>query len=194
MTRIVCAVLASLLAVVSAAEADDLSYSYLEVLALKGQADNGPDSEGFGLGASAELSSHIYAFGGYTTVEYDTFLGIDVDSDSWVAGVGYHRGIADRISIFGNVGYLDAEAESNLGMSISDDGIAASLGLRGLVGSRLELGGAVNYVTLDRGDDDTSFSANALLNLTSAFSLIAGYATTDDAEGYSLGLRVYWDK
>jgi hypothetical protein len=187
------AILIGLLAFGPAAEADELGYTFLQVSLSRAEVDNGPEADGYSFGASAELGERIYAFGSYSHADYDPYFGYDLEVESWTAGVGYHHGVTDRVSLYGDVGYVDIDLEANIGEA-SDDGYAASLGLRGLPHERVELAAEVTHTDLDVGRDDTAFSVQALFNLTQAFSLRAGYSTTDDVQSVFAGLRVYWDK
>jgi hypothetical protein len=178
---------------IGAIASDDLTYSYLQAEYVGVELDGGAKGDGFDFSASAEIGSAIHVFGGYGELAFDPFLGAEIDTATLNAGVGYHRAIGGRISLFGEVGYVDVDLDSSTG-DVSDDGYSASIGIRGLVASSIELNGAISFVDLGDAGDDTAFSAGFLFNVNSTVSVGMGYTTSDDSDSLSVGVRVYMGK
>jgi hypothetical protein len=185
--------IASILAAVASAQADELDYTYLE--AGFGQVDiDGLDEDGDALfvGGSYGFGTNWLVFGEYSTAEFDAGAGAEVDFDQFVIGFGAHFPIANAVDFVGRIGYVDASADVSapfLGtVSVDDSGYALSGGLRALVAQRFELEGSIDYV--DFGDsDDTGISLSGLYRFTDLFSLGARLASSDDSDEYGLFAR-----
>ena len=170
---------------------DDLSYSYVQVEYVSVEIDNGPDGDGLGIAGSVEVGSQVHILASYGKTDFDSFFGVTVESTAWLAGVGYHKDIAEKASFFGEVAYVDVELDSNIG-DVNDDGYSVAIGIRGLVASKIELIGGISYVNLSDAGDDTAYSAGIRFNVTNTVSLGAGYTTSNDRDAVSVGVRIYW--
>jgi Ax21 family sulfation-dependent quorum factor len=184
--KIVNAMVASLLvaAVPFAAQAEDMSYSYLDLNYVETDIDNGPTADGFGLRGSVAFAENYFVFGEYTNQD---LRGVDIDQ--FAVGLGGHLGLTETVDLVGRVGYVDAEVSAG-GFSVSVDGYLVSAGLRGQVAEDFELEGHVIHRDLgDDGGDDTAFSIGGRYFFTDRFALGAEYEIADDAKTILVGGR-----
>lgn len=143
-----------------------VSYSRVDIDDLSDAGDE------FGVEGSVEVLDYAHLWGMLLRSNAEIMIDVpdlghlstDVGSTVVGGGVGVHRHLTDRVSVFGRVGYLivDGEAETNVGgeavpelsASANDDGFTISGGVRTMLAERLELRGGVMYV--DIGDDDST--------------------------------------
>lgn len=167
-----------------AAQADDMSYSYIDLGYVETDIDGAPTADGFGVRGSVGFADSLFVFGEYSNQD---LAGIDIDQ--FVVGLGGHYGLTDAMDLVGRVGYVDAEASAG-GFSVSVDGFLVSAGLRGQVSDAFELEGRVDYVDLgDDGGDDTALAIAGRYFFTDQFALGAEFSTSDDANAYFVGVR-----
>ena len=180
-----------LLAVSTAAMADDLNYNFLslgyERIELDDDFGFDVDGDGWTIGGSFEVGESWFLFAGYGMADFD--FGIDLDQ--WAAGGGYHLPMADNVDFVATLSYQRADVSAG-SLSVDDDGFGASVGIRAMVSERVELNGSINYVDFGDFGDETSFGGSAWLNLTEQFALGLGVSFSDDATEYGLGGRLYF--
>ncbi len=185
--KIVNAMMGSLLLAVAplAAEAEDMSYSYVEAGWVNTDFDDFDESaDGPGVRGSIGFAESFFAFAEYVSQEVE-FLGVDVDVDQIAVGLGGHLDITDRVDLVGRVGYVEAEA---LGAEV--DGYLVSAGVRGQVAENFELEGQVVYTDLgSSGGDDTGLGVGGRYFFTKNFAVGAEYQFSDDADTWILGVR-----
>jgi hypothetical protein len=166
------------------AQADGLSYSYVDLAYVNTDPDgSGEDVDGLGLRGSIEITEQVFLFAGYADQSGD-----GVDFETYNLGVGYAWPIAPRMDLYGKLGYVEAEADYR-GFGGDDDGYLLAFGLRSRVTDQVELEGAVNYVDLSDSGDDTSLGLAARWYLTEQVALGLETAFSDDATTYGLGVR-----
>lgn len=176
--------LATVVALPAAAQAADISYSFIDAGYVTTDIDGiGDSADGFLLRGSLEITDQVFVFAGYTSQSID---GLDVND--YGVGVGYAWSISDRADIYGKVGYVRAEADL-AGFSLEDDGYGLGVGIRGRVLDQLELEGAVNYTDLSDLGDDTSFAAAARWYFTGQFAVGVEAVLGEDATSYGIGVR-----
>ncbi len=184
--KIVNAMVASLLlaALPLAAQAEGMSYSYVDLGYVETDIDNAPTADGFGVRGSVGFAENYFAFGEYTNQDLQ---GIDIDQ--LAVGLGGHLDLTEKLDLVGRVGYLDAEASVG-GISVSVDGYLVSAGLRGQVAPDFELEGHVIHRDLgDDGGDDTAVAIGGRYFFTNRFALGAEYEIADDAKTILVGGR-----
>ncbi len=181
------ATLTSLLlaAVPLAAQADAMSYSYIDLGYLETNLDNGPTADGFGVRGSAAFADNFFVFGEYANQDLQ---GIDIDQ--FAVGLGGHLDLSETVDLVGRIGYLDAEASAG-GFSVSVDGYLVSAGVRGRVVEDLELEGHVIHRDLgSQGGDDTSVAIGGRYFFTDQFAVGAEFDLADDADTILAGVRI----
>ncbi|MEX0734012.1 MAG: porin [Steroidobacteraceae bacterium] len=184
--KIVNAMVASLLlaAVPLAAQAEGMSYSYIDLGYVETDIDNGPTADGFGVRGSVGFAENFFVFGEYSNQDVQ-----GVDLDQFAVGLGGHLGLTEKLDLVGRVGYIDAEVSAG-GFSVSVDGYLVSAGLRGQVAEDFELEGHVIHRDLgDAGGDDTAFSIGGRYFFTDQFALGLEYETSNDANTIFVGGR-----
>lgn len=183
--KIVNAMVASLLlaALPLAAQAEDMSYSFIDLGYVETDLDNGPTADGFGVRGSVGFAENFFVFGEYTNQDLQ-----GVDIDQFAVGLGGHLGLTEQLDGVGRIGYVDGEASAG-GFSVSVDGYLVSAGLRGQVTDDFELEGHVIYRDLGGDGDETAFSIGGRYFLTDQLALGAEYEIGDDAKTLFIGGR-----
>jgi hypothetical protein len=168
-----------------AAQAEGMSYSYVEADYVDVDVDNGPSGDGFGLRGSVGFANNWFAFADYVDASVDV---VDVENIS--VGVGGHYSLGSNLDAVGRVGYTETDLSAGP-VSISDDGYLLSLGLRGQM-SQFEAEGNVIYTDLSDGGDETAFEVAGRWNFTDMFSAGISYRIGDDANVLFAGVRLNW--
>ncbi len=166
-----------------AAQAEDMSYSYVDLGWLSTDIDNGPTADGFGLRGSIGFAENFFAFAEYSNQQVS---GVDVDQ--YAVGLGGRFGISENVDLVGRAGYIQADASSG-GFSIDDDGYLVSAGIRGRVADGFELEGHVIHRDFGGGSDDTSVAVGGRYFFTENFAVGAEYEMADDANTILAGVR-----
>jgi Ax21 family sulfation-dependent quorum factor len=173
--------LASLLPL--AAQADDkLSYTYIEGNYLNGDADNGLDSDGFGLRGSFEFGeSGLYGFAGYSQSDIDD---VGIDADGHHVGLGYAHGLSDNLDLISEIAHQRTDIEV-----AKIDGFRGSVGLRGSMSDRFEGSIKANYYDGSDFDGDFTGTLGAQYKVTQTWGLTGEAEFGDGGENYLVGLR-----
>lgn len=167
-----------------AAQAEDMSYSYVDAGYTEVDIDNGPTGDGFGLRGSVGFAENFFIFADYSSFDFDG--GVDVDLYS--VGLGGRIGIADDVDLVGRAGYVEADASAG-GFSIDDDGYLVSAGVRAQVAEGFELEGNVIYTDFGGNADDTAVAVAARYFFTENFAVGTEYQLSDDADTLFAGVR-----
>lgn len=167
-----------------AAQAEDMSYSFIDFGYAETNLDGGPTGDGFGLRGSIGFAENFFAFADYLNQD---FSGIDFDIYS--VGLGGHMDIAESVDLVGRVGYLDANASFG-GVSADESGYLVSAGVRARPAKQFELEGNVIYRDLGSGADDTAVAVGARYHFTDMFAVGAEYELSDDADTWFAGIRL----
>lgn len=175
-----------------------VSYSRVDI---DGLSDAGNE---FGIEGSVEVLDFAHLWGmllhsnAEIVVDVPDLGHLSTDAGSTVlgAGVGLHRHLTDRISVFGRVGYLivdgdaetsvDGEAVPELSASAKDDGFTISGGARTMLTERLELRGGVMYVDTG-GDDDTRGIAELEYRVRESVGVFVRGSIGQDASSFGAG-------
>jgi long-subunit fatty acid transport protein len=170
------------------AQAEGISYSYLDAAYINTDVDQFNQTvDGFALRGSFEVTDRVFLFAGYTDQSTSIF-GSDLDVQSFGAGVGYAWPVSSTLDVYGKVGYARAEADYP-GLDLSDDGYSLGVGLRGRVAEQLELEGSLNYTDLSDSGDDTALGLGARWFFTPQFAVGLEGEFADDANTYGVGVR-----
>ena len=172
-----------LAAMSTAARAEDLSYSNLDLGWLSTDLDNGPTVDGFGLRGSVGFAENLFVFGEFSNQEVS-----NVDIDQYAAGIGGHLGISENVDLVGRLGYINTEVSSG-SFSADDDGYLVSAGLRGRVVEDFELEGGVIYRDLGGNADDTAAVIGGRWFFHENFAINAEYEHSDDSGTIFAGVR-----
>ena len=179
--------------VAGAASADGFNYNFFN--AGYGVTDlDGADGDSLSVDGSFAIADNWHLVAGYGLSTFDEG-GVDLDTTTIQAGVGYNTPISENIDVIANVSYVyaDFDIDTPIGNGSADDnGFGLGVGLRAQVSELVELNGGVSYIDLNDVGDDTVFSLGALFNVTETIALGIGGSFSDDADGYSAGVRFYF--
>lgn len=167
-----------------AAQAEDMSYSFIDLGYTEVDIDNGPTGDGVGLRGSVGFAENFFVFADYAMFDFSG--GVDVDLYS--VGFGGHLAIADSVDLVGRAGYAKADASAG-GFSVDDSGYLISAGIRAEVADGFELEGNVIYTDFGGGADDTAVAVAARYFFTKNFAVGAEYQLSDDADTLFAGVR-----
>ncbi|MEX1994697.1 MAG: outer membrane beta-barrel protein [Steroidobacteraceae bacterium] len=183
--KIVNAMVGSLLlaAVPLAAQAEDMSYSYIDLGYAETDVDGGPTGDGFGVRGSVGFAENFFVFADYLSQDFGF-----VDVDVYSVGLGAHLGIAENVDLVGRVGYLEADASAS-GLSGNVDGYLVAAGLRTRLADSFELEGNVIYRDLGSGADDTAIAIGGRYFFTDGVAVGAEYEHGDDGSTIFAGVR-----
>ena len=172
-----------LIALSTAAEAKDLSYSNVDLGWLSTDVDNGPTLDGFGLRGSVGFAENFFAFG-----EYGSQDSSGIDFDQYAVGLGGHLAIGDRADLVGRVGYLKADVSAGP-LSADEDGYLVSAGVRAQVIDNFELEGGAIFRDFGSGTDDTAVVLGGRWFFNENFAINADYEHADDGGTLFAGVR-----
>jgi hypothetical protein len=176
-----------------AANAGDLSYSYVEGgwtrANVEFDANNDADFDGFTVRGSYGFNQ-FHVFGAYGTVNNDELVDTDVNESQ--LGVGIHHAVADNADVIGEVSYQRQEVEAEaFGLRASDhvNSYRVSVGFRGQLGQHFEANVKANYV--DGSDVDSEFtpSAGVLVKFNQTWGLFADLEKAQNLTRYAVGVR-----
>lgn len=171
------------------AQADELSYSYVDAGYVQADIDDFDDElDGPFVRGSVALGANAFVFGGYRELSTE-IAGFDIDTEELTIGVGAHFPASDRVDFTGRVGYVDVALDGPFGIDADDDGFQLAAGLRGFATDRIELEAEIVYTDLDESGDDTSFRASGRYAFTDLFSAGLELGSSDDVTEYGLYAR-----
>jgi opacity protein-like surface antigen len=196
-TLLAAAVLAAASFGASAAEnttADAISYTYVEgnyvVYNTDVDMNSDVDFKGFGAKGSFEIADQFHVFGGYSKVNNDDFL--DIDLDETQLGFGWHKSVSDNADATLELSAIRQGVDvSFMGISADDhaNGYRASAGFRSAFNEHLVGNLKVNYT--DGSDFDSEFTPSFGLEVkfNQMFSLVGDAEFGNGSRRYTLGLR-----
>ena len=171
------------------AQAEGISYSYLDAAYVNTDIDRfDEDVDGFALRGSYELTDNVFVFAGYAD-QGTSVAGFDIDLQTYNLGLGYAWPLGEALDVYGKAGYVSAQADVQGLGDADDDGYSLAVGLRGRAVEQLELEGAVSYVDLSDSGDDTTLDLGARWYFTPQFAFGVEGSFGDDANTYGLGVR-----
>jgi hypothetical protein len=179
---------AVLAAVPLAAQAADMSYTYLDGGLARVDLDGVSRTlDGFFLRGSVSLTDNLFLSGDYVDVSKS-----GVDFEQYSVGLGGRFPLSDALDLTTRIAWVQAEAGVRappFSARAKDDGFSVGAGLRGRLGERFELEGNVTYYDVGDGDD-TSLGVAVRYFFTRNIAVGADYQRFDDAKLWGLGLRV----
>jgi hypothetical protein len=169
----------------TAVHAQGPSYTYVEFGYGEVEIESVEDISGDGwfIGGSFGLKN-VHFFGQYAQFEFD----LDIEETTWGLGAGYHGLLGEKADLVAELSYVDGEIDSFF-LDVDDTGYLASAGVRWLPIPLVELNGFVDRVEYDELGGETSYRANAILNL-GPFGLGLGYETEDAGDTAVAFLRI----
>ena len=168
---------------VGAAQAADLSYTYLEAGKTWVDAD-GPDADGWSANGSVALGSAFHVYGGYGSQKIDDS---NIDADISRLGLGWNTSINDTSDLVVRANWLDIDAGFPFGES---DGYEAEVGLRSAWTPNLETYFAAGYADIDRGSGEVFGKLSAQYRFNPTWGIAASATLSDEANEIFVGPRV----
>ncbi len=188
--------------------ADDLSYTAVSLsVVVEDWEDSDENSRGLGLDLSVEVGDLFYAWARASRLVLDVEAPgafSDIQNHARSAGVGIHRGFADKLSMYGEVGAMRhkveykllpvdlsvpgwVDVENAIRESDSVNGWIASGGLRAILTERIELFGSLTHREAEN-DGVSRLSAGIEVGLYRDFGLRASVFAQEDSSGYGIGI------
>jgi len=173
-----------LAAVPLAAQAEGMSYSYVDLGYTEIDIDGAPTGDGFALRGSVGFAENFFVYADYATYGFPA----SVDVDFYSVGLGGRIGVSDTVDLVGRAAYAKADASAG-GLSADDDGYQVAAGVRAEVADGFELDGNVIYTDFGGGADDTELAVGGRYFFTDNFAVGAEFRTGDDADTIFAGVR-----
>jgi opacity protein-like surface antigen len=191
--KIISAVIASAAFVPFLAQAEGLSYSYLEAGYLNTDLDESSETVGgWGLKGSWEFVDNWFAYGRYADQKTDV-RGGEIKFQPWDIGLGYAWPLAEQTDIYGTVGYasVDLDVPTAAGIrNTNDDGYTLGAGIRTRFAESFEVEGTFKYQNLSDYGDEFDFGVQGRWYITDMFALAVGYNAGDETSTFYGGLRL----
>jgi Ax21 family sulfation-dependent quorum factor len=167
-----------------AAQANELSYSFIEGGYTRTDLDVFRDSDGLRIGGSAALGSNFHVFGNYGREEVPV-QGVDLDFDLWNVGFGYHYAMSPRAHLVTELAYRKLD----LGQGFDADGVSVEVGVRGLLGDRVEGWAMLGYFDGKDISGDTYARLGGQLRFNRNWGLMLEATVSDGNNNYFIGPR-----
>jgi hypothetical protein len=191
--RIISALVASAAILPFAAQAEGLSYTYVEAGYLNTDLDEFNETVGgWGLKGSFEITDNIFVYGRYQDQSANVGGG-EIKFQPWDLGVGYAWPIADQTDIYGTVGYtsFDADVPARFGFrNASDDGYTLGAGIRTRFAEQFEVEGTARYANLSDYGDEFDFGIYGRWYITDMFAVGLQYNAGDETSTFGASLRL----
>lgn len=166
-----------------AANADELSYNYLE--AGYSPVNAAPDADGLTVNGSYAITENIHAFGGYSKFNIDR---TPVDLDVWNIGLGYNYSLAANTDLLVRASYEKGYFDRGLP---NPDGWYGETGLRSaLVANRLEGWALVGYEDTEGSNGDVYGKLGAQVKLNNSWGLVGEVKFIEGDQQYFIGPRL----
>ena len=186
MEKILALFVVAAFALAGQAQAEAISYSYVELGYLETEFDSSgidEDGDGFELNLSANVTQTLAVVFGYEDIEFDQ----NIEANLIGLGIAYHKPYSNTGDMVFGLSYVETEVEWP-GDSVDDDGNEISLEVR----SRTSVQTEVHFGFLRREIDDDS-NSGYLFRIISGnpqgFQFVIDYEDLDDTNGLMLGLR-----
>jgi Ax21 family sulfation-dependent quorum factor len=167
-----------------AAQANELSYSFIEGGYTRTDLDVFSDSDGLRIGGSAALGSSFHVFGSYAR-EGLRLEGVKLDFDLWNVGFGYHYAISPRAHLVSELAYRKLD----LGQGFDADGMSIEVGVRGLMGDRVEGWAMLGYFDGKDVSSETYARLGGQVRFNRNWGLMVEATVTDGNNNYFIGPR-----
>ena len=190
--KIVNAMVGSLLlaAVPLAAQAEDMSYRYLQLGYLDTEIDGSSENaDGFGTRGSFAFANNFFVF---TEISKQEVSSIDIDQ--YAVGLGGHYPLATNLDLVGRIGWAKIEADAGGGFSADDTGYLAGVGVRAKVGENVQLEAGVIHVDYGSGSDDTGVELAARYHFNRNWAAGLEYQSTGDLSTTMAAVRYSFGK
>lgn len=167
---------------VSSAYAGNISYNYIEGGIATNDVD-GVDNSLF-LNGSYGVTPNVYIIGGFTSTGIDTNTNIDADISAISIGGGYHKSMAEKTDVYGDISYVDFDLDLSQGSASASvsigDGFQTRIGARHQVSDKIEAEANITHLKIE-DFSDTFVTVTGRYLFTDKVSASLGFSTADDA-------------
>lgn len=174
--------LALLAALPFAANAGELSYSYVE--AGYSPVNSDLDADGLTVNGSYAITENIHAFGGYSKFNIDH---TPVDLDVWNIGLGYNYGLNAKTDLLVRAAYEKANFDHGL---IDPDGWYGETGVRSLITNNVEGWALVGYEDTELDNGDVYGKVGLQVKFNKSWGLVGEVKFISGDEQYFIGPRL----
>lgn len=181
MKKLTLLALALSLALPAAAQAQDISYTYLEGGYTR--IESAFEADGWAVNGSAAISDDFHVFAGYSQSDLN---GFNADLDIFNVGIGYNHAFSKNLHGLARFGYENFDA--NLGGSI--DAWFTEVGVRAALGSHVEGWALAGYEDPEDFSGDFYAKIGTLINITPRVGLSAEVKLIDGDQQYFVGPRI----
>lgn len=176
------------------ANADGISYSYIEANYQELDLDFGggvdADGDGFAVAGSAAVGDSAFVFAKYGSFDLESVVDYSILS----VGAGYHDSLSEKTDWYATLAYVKADLDAGFFGSADDSGYGVSVGLRSMMSPSLEVYGSIGYTDLGDGADGTAFGAGLWYTVSGNIALGLNASFEEDVTTYGAGVRLYFDK
>lgn len=163
-----------------AAQASELSYSYLEAGYLRIDPDNFGSESGFAIRGSGTLTDTFHVFGGYENVDVSGF-----DFDSWRLGLGYNYNMGGSTDFVARLAYEKFDTDIS---GFDDNGWSAEVGMRGAITGTFEGFAGLRYTKFD--SSTTSLILGGQFKFNQNWGIATDIDINEDGNAFFIGPRV----
>jgi len=167
------------------AHANDVDYNYLEARYIFDADVESVDGDGFELAGSFRIDKDFYAFGRFTTLDFDQ----NIDTDQFEIGAGYIYPINQKWDANFTFSFVNIDTSTPV-ISSDDNGFAISAGVRGMMTQKIEGRAAVTYIDVDGNDTFITLGGDYMIKPNLSIGLEADLA--GDLDTLSIGARYYF--
>ncbi|HJU40002.1 MAG TPA: hypothetical protein VJ724_10550 [Tahibacter sp.] len=163
-----------------AAQAADLSYSYLEADYVHVDPDDFDNVDGYALRGSGAINENFNVIAGWTKINQDAPF---PDTKAWYLGFGYHVPVAANTDLFAELAY-------NKETTFDNDGGSARVGVRSALTQNFEGAAFVAYQKLDHTESNRALGVSGQYKLTPTFGINAEAAVGNNDRTILVGPRL----
>lgn len=182
-----------------AAQAGELSYTYLQAGYHQTEVDadgESVDADGFSLSGSYGFADRYFVMAEAGKADgNETVFGskVDVEADSRLLGFGFHMPLTEKMDFVASVARAEADVSIDVdGFGEFDGDTDATLvaaGVRAMATDSIEWFANATYVDGDE-DSDTQFNLGGLYHVTEQVGFGLAFTSADDADSSTLFARV----
>lgn len=170
------------------------NYNYGEIGYTRIDIDDfDADGDLFGVSGSVALTDLFHLFGSYDDGEVDGDFSREIDATQMEVGAGVNYALSDTVDLVGRISWVSVELDAGGFGDVDDDGLGLAGGVRAMITPQFELNGGISYVDIE-DSDDTTLAIGGVYSFTDLLAVTAGAGFGDDANSYSIGLRLYFNR
>jgi len=176
-----------------AAQASELSYSYVELDYVNSGAEllsaGVYSTDGYGIRGSYGFAENFYVTGAYSNSEFD--ISSSLDEDKWGLGFGYHRALNDQADWVAELGYTNVNSFDPV---LDESYYNVAFGLRGSMTDNFEGTAKIGYSDganqyYPQHDGSVFATVGLKWNITQMWGIVGEIEASEDNTDYTVGVR-----